>query len=80
MFSYFCYKSKLKRSVLFSAAKEHVGETKKVAENNWVTGSWGSLPCNLVTCVVSAENKIAHGTRGLVRVEAKVKSVYIELL
>lgn len=57
-----------------------MGETKKVAENNWVTGSWGSLPCNLVTCVVSAENKIAHGTRGLVRVEAKVKSVFMELL
>lgn len=80
MFSSFCYKSRLKRSVLFSAVKEHVGETKKVAENNWVTGGWGSLPCNLVTCVVSAENKIAHGTRGLVRVEAKVKSVFMELL
>lgn len=63
MFSSFCYKSKLKRSVLFSAAKEHVGETKKVAENNWVTGSWGSLPCNLVTCVVRAENKFDHCSR-----------------
>lgn len=70
----------LKRRVLLFAVEEHVGATKKVAENNWITGSSGTSHCNLLTCVVRAENKIdfAQSTRGLVRMEAKVKSVYTE--